>query len=541
MRLVFKLGESNFRGMIEGKSFFVDKSLFIKEVIEEGSEVVLITRPRRFGKSLNFSMLKYFFDIKEDSRELFEDLKISREKESLKHMNKYPVVDMTLKDVTGSSWGNTKDVLRVKMGKIYEKFKDDVWDCLTDKQKKIYTSIEEEEASEAHLIESLLSLTEYLEKRYGKKVVVLIDEYDAAMMNMYGREGYEECVDFFRQFYGNALKGNDSLHKALMTGIMRVAEEGMLSGLNNVTVYTLLSERFSKHFGFLEEEIEDVLKEEGLSLEETKKYYNGYKFGNNLIYNPWSITNLLHQKDYSTYWINTGLGAKNLIMDSLPSHNDVVGKYLEKLIEGGSVISEIPEGISLQNLRRDEESFWSLMLYSGYLTKEEKLHEMPSKYSLKIPNEEVKSFYMWILKELSREVSSKNIMELLIENKSNEFEEKLNEAILKGISYYDNSELFYHGLMYAMSKTLNDYEVLSNVESGNGRPDIMIEGKEEGIIIEIKRAKSDLKKSSKEAIEQIKEKRYWERLGKEVKEVKLVRLSFKSKEAKILVEDIAIS
>jgi len=179
-------------------------------------------------------------------------------------------------------------------------------------------------------------------------------------------------------------------------------------------------------------------------------------------------------------------------------------------------------------------------LYSGYLTKEEKLHEMPSKYSLKIPNEEVKSFYMWILKELSREVSSKNIMELLIENKSNEFEEKLNEAILKGISYYDNSELFYHGLMYAMSKTLNDYEVLSNVESGNGRPDIMIEGKGEGIIIEIKRAESDLKKSSKEAIEQIKEKRYWERLGKEVKKVKLVGLSFKSKEAKVLVEELIL-
>ena len=149
MKHKVSLGKSNFKGMIENKNFYIDKSLFVKEVIEEGSEVVLITRPRRFGKSLNFSMLKYFFDIKEDSRELFEDLKISREKESLKHMNKYPVVDMTLKDVTGSSWGNTKDVLRVKMGKIYEKFKDDVWDCLTDKQKKIYTSIEEEEASEA--------------------------------------------------------------------------------------------------------------------------------------------------------------------------------------------------------------------------------------------------------------------------------------------------------------------------------------------------------------------------------------------------------
>ena len=226
-------------------------------------------------------------------------------------------------------------------------------------------------------------------------------------------------------------------------------------------------------------------------------------------------------------------------MDSLPSHSDVVGKYLEKLIEGGSVISEIPEGISLQNVRRDEESFWSLMLYSGYLTTKEKLKGVDS-YELKIPNEEVKSFYTDILDYIVSEITSENIMTLLIEGKYEKFERKLNEGILKGMSYYDEQELFYHGLVYAMSKTLNDYEVLSNVESGNGRPDIMIEGKEEGIIIEIKRAERDLKKSSKEAIEQIKEKRYWERLGKEVKKVKLVGLSFKSKEAKVLVEEIVI-
>ena len=540
MKHKISLGKSNFKRMIESKSFFVDKSLFIKEVIEEGSEVVLITRPRRFGKSLNFSMLKYFFDIKEDSSELFKGLKISREEESLLHMNKYPVISITFKDISCISWQVAKEGLRLEISELFKSHKSEVWEILDEEEKEYYTEIIKLKAGEAATRFSLNRLIKFLEKRYGQKVIVLIDEYDAAMMNMYGKEEFEECVDFFRQFYGNALKGNDSLYKALMTGIVRVAEEGMLSGLNNVAVYTVLSERFSKHFGFLEEEIEDVLKEEGLSLEETKKYYNGYKFGNSVLYNPWSITNLLYQKNYGTYWINTGLGAKNLIMDSLPSHNDVVGKYLEKLIEGGSVISEIPEGISLQNVRRDEESFWSLMLYSGYLTKEEKLDEIPSKYSLKIPNEEVKSFYMWILKELSREVSSKNIMELLIENKSNEFEEKLNEAILKGISYYDNSELFYHGLVYAMSKTLNDYKVLSNVESGNGRPDIMIEGKGEGIIIEIKRAESDLKKSSKEAIEQIKEKRYWERLGKEVKKVKLVGLSFKSKEAKILVEELIL-
>ena len=539
MKHKISLGKSNFKRMIESKSFFVDKSLFIKEVIEESSEVVLITRPRRFGKSLNFSMLKYFFDIKEDSRELFKGLKISREEESLLHMNKYPVISITFKDISCISWQVAKEGLRLEISELFKSHKSEVWEILDEEEKEYYTEIIKLKAGEAATRFSLNRLIKFLEKRYGQKVIVLIDEYDAAMMNMYGKEEFEECVDFFRQFYGNALKGNDSLHKALMTGIMRVAEEGMLSGLNNVTVYTLLSERFSKHFGFLEEEIEDVLKEEGLSLEETKKYYNGYKFGNSVLYNPWSITNLLHNKKYEIYWINTGLGAMELIRKSLKVHKSVVGEELEKLIEGGTVKVKVPQGIVLEDVLKRKDSFWSLVLYSGYLTTKEKLKGVDS-YELKIPNEEVKSFYTDILDYIVSEITSENIMTLLIEGKYEKFERKLNEGMLKGMSYYDEQELFYHGLVYAMSKTLNDYEVLSNVESGNGRPDIMIEGKEEGIIIEIKRAKSDLKKSSKEAIEQIKEKRYWERLGKEVKKVKLVGLSFKNKEAKILVEELIL-
>ena len=539
MRLVFKLGESNFRGMIEGKSFFVDKSLFIKEVIEEGSEVVLITRPRRFGKSLNFSMLKYFFDIKEDSSELFKGLKISREEESLKHMNKYPVISITFKDISCISWQVAKESLRLEISELFKLHKSEVWEILDEEEKEYYTEIIKLKAGEAATRFSLNKLTKFLERRYGQKVIVLVDECDSVMMNIYGKEGFEECIDFFRQFYGNALKGNDSLYKALMTGIVRVAEEGMLSGLNNVAVYTVLSERFSKHFGFLEEEIEDVLKEEGLSLEETKKYYNGYKFGNSVLYNPWSITNLLHNKKYEIYWINTGLGAMELIRKSLKVHKSVVGEELEKLIEGGTVKVKVPQGIVLEDVLKRKDSFWSLVLYSGYLTTKEKLKGVDS-YELKIPNEEVKSFYTDILDYIVSEITSENIMTLLIEGKYEKFERKLNEGMLKGMSYYDEQELFYHGLVYAMSKTLNDYEVLSNVESGNGRPDIMIEGKEEGIIIEIKRAKSDLKKSSKEAIEQIKDKRYWERLGKEVKKVKLVGLSFKNKEAKILVEELIL-
>ena len=539
MKHKVSLGKSNFKGMIENKNFYIDKSLFVKEVVEEGSEVVLITRPRRFGKSLNFSMLKYFFDIKEDSRELFKGLKISREEESLKHMNKYPVVDIDFKGIDGDNWEGVKRGIYTRISELYSRYWEEVREVIDEEEKKIYKQIIKREPWDVDIVLSLKRLIEYLERRYKEKVIVLIDEYDAVMVKMYGREGFESCMRMFKLMYENALKGNDSLHKALMTGIMRVAKEGMFSGLNNVSVYTVLSERFSKHFGFLEEEIEDVLKEEGLSLEETKKYYNGYKFGNSVLYNPWSITNLLHNKKYEIYWINTGLGAMELIRKSLKVHKGVVGEELEKLIEGGTVKVKVPQGIVLEDVLKRKDSFWSLVLYSGYLTTKEKLKGVDS-YELKIPNEEVKSFYTDILDYIVSEITSENIMTLLIEGKYEKFERKLNEGMLKGMSYYDEQELFYHGLVYAMSKTLNDYEVLSNVESGNGRPDIMIEGKEEGIIIEIKRAKSDLKKSSKEAIEQIKDKRYWERLGKEVKKVKLVGLSFKNKEAKILVEELIL-
>ena len=259
MKYNFNLGTSDLKDLMENNNFFVDKSLFIKEVINEISDVLLIPRPRRFGKSLNFSMLKYFFDIKEESRELFKGLKISKEQECLKHMNKYPVLDITLKDSSGDSWKETQDVLKLKIGKIYERFRESVWECLSENQREFYAEIEGRKADISYLQESLLSLIEYLNKRYNKKVIVLIDEYDAVITDMYGKEGFEECINFFKRFYGNALKGNNAIHKALMTGIMRVAKEGIFSGLNNVMVCGVTDREFGSRFGFIEEEIKDVI------------------------------------------------------------------------------------------------------------------------------------------------------------------------------------------------------------------------------------------------------------------------------------------
>ena len=256
MKYNFNLGTSDLKDLMENNNFFVDKSLFIKEVINEISDVLLIPRPRRFGKSLNFSMLKYFFDIKEESRELFKGLKISKEQECLKHMNKYPVLDITLKDSSGDSWKETQDVLKLKIGKIYERFRESVWECLSENQREFYAEIEGRKADIPYLQESLLSLIEYLNKRYNKKVILLIDEYDAVITDMYGKEGVEECINFFKRFYGNALKGNNAIHKALMTGIIRIS--GDLEP-NNVKVYGVTHNKYGEYFEFTEEELKLIM------------------------------------------------------------------------------------------------------------------------------------------------------------------------------------------------------------------------------------------------------------------------------------------
>ena len=301
MKYNFNFGTSDFKKLIENNNSFVDKSLFIKEVINEISDVILIPRPRRFGKSLNFSMLKCFFDIKEESKEFFEGLKISKEKECLKHMNKYPVVLISMKDAAFSNWPYVERGLRVLMSDVYKKYKTELFSNLDRDEKEYYEKVMSEKVSEVELSFSLSRLTRYLKDRYKKEVIVLIDEYDAIMTSLYGGEEFEKCMDFFKIFYGSTLKGNDSLHKALMTGITRVAKEGIFSGLNNVMVCGVTDREFGSRFGFLEEEIKDVIIESNLNYKEVKNYYNGYNFGGNLVYNPWSVANCLKGGKYGSY------------------------------------------------------------------------------------------------------------------------------------------------------------------------------------------------------------------------------------------------
>jgi len=515
MKYNFNFGTSNFKKLIENNNSFVDKSLFIKEVINESSDVILIPRPRRFGKSLNFSMLRYFFDIKEESRELFEGLKISKEQECLKHMNNYPVLDITLKDSSGDSWKETQDVLKLKIGEIYERFRESIWECLSENQREFYAEIEGRKADIPYLQESLLSLIEYLNKRYNKKVIVLIDEYDAVITDMYGKEGFEECINFFKRFYGNALKGNNAIHKALMTGIIRIS--GDLEP-NNVKVYGVTHNKYGEYFGFTEEELKPIIKNSELNYEEVKSYYKGYNFGRTLVYNPWSVVNCLKRGKYGSYWKNTS--GNDLVKELVKKGGPEMKYSFERMLEGESVNLEVEDNVNLRELT--EGDIYSLLLQSGYLTYEEK--DGVRKY--KLPNKEVKDFISYLIQEINKELKlPESIEKAFIRRDWEKLKRLLHSSMSKILSYFDvpkrrETESMYHMMLLGMFSSFKMYEVKSNVETGLGRVDILMrrEDKKENIVIEIKAGdKFDkLEDLLEEAKDQIKDEKYGEDLKGEV-------------------------
>ena len=534
MKYNFNLGTSDFKKLIENNNFFVDKSLFIKEVINESSDVLLIPRPRRFGKSLNFSMLRYFFDIKEESRELFEGLKISKEQEYMEHMNKYPVVLISMKDASVPNWNLSKKGLKVTMSEIYRDYREELMDVLDESEKKYYGCIVNEEATDEDLAFSLSKLTKYLERKHDKKVIVLIDEYDAVMTEMYGEKEFVECINFFKLFYGSALKGNNSIHKALMTGIMRIAKEGIFSGLNNVKVCGVRQKGYREHFGFREEEIRSLIEECKLNYEEAKEWYNGYNFGGALLYNPWSIVNYIMTKKAESYWKNTS--GNDLVRELVRKGGPEIKYNLEKMLNGESLKLELEESINLRNLRAKD--IYSLLLQSGYLTYE----ELGGESKCKLPNREVREFVEELLREIDEIVFEKSLEEQFLEKNWEEVEKLIQNGVSRGISYYDIPkeedimEGFYHTLLSGMFTTFTNYYMESNRESGMGRPDIMLinKKKDERVVIELKAGakNGNVEKELDKAKEQIRKKRYGEEFTGEVTRI---GIGFIGKEARLEV------
>ena len=506
------IGIDDFKKLIEKNAYYIDKTEYIEKILDDISEVKLFIRPRRFGKTLNMLTLKYFFDIenKEENRKLFKNLYIEKS-EYFKEQGQYPVIFISLKGLKEKTWENCFNEIKVLLRGLYENFTF-IRDALSSSEQlefdKIWLKKDDGEYTNA-----LKNLTSFLYKYYKKEVILLIDEYDAPLINAYEYGYYDEAILFFKVFYGEALKTNLYLKTGIMTGIIRVIKAGIFSDLNNLKIYSILDKEYSDFFGFTQEEVKKALEDFNIEYElpEVKSWYDGYKFGNSEVYNPWSILNFLQHKELEAYWVKTS--SNFLIKEALKNTNLDVKESLEDLFNGENVEEVITGNSDLSSLLSYHD-IWELLLFSGYLTINKKIDK--KLYSLRLPNREIKELFKDEFIDISfGESQFIKTMESLKRNKLEDFEKNLQKILLNSTSYQDTkNEDFYHGLILGMTLYLDSqYYVTSNKESGLGRYDVTIEPKNKnnkGYILEFKVTKNeeDLEKEAKQAIEQIISKKY---------------------------------
>ena len=510
------VGIEDFKEIITKDYYYIDKTKLIEELLLEGSRVTLFTRPRRFGKTLNMSMLRYFFDIKnaENNKNLFKDLHIEKSP-VFSEQGKYPVIFISMKGLTASTWKEVLKEIRLKIKKLFKDYREiasslDKYDIL-DFEKYI---LENDKLEEADLKKSLQYLTELLHNHYKEKVVLLIDEYDSPIITAYEKGFYNEMKDFLRAFYGDVLKTNEHLQMGVLTGIIRVVQAGIFSDLNNFESYTILNSQYSEYFGLLENEVENALLNYNIEykLDEVKSWYDGYNFGTKEIYNPLSILKYLKTKELGAYWINTSgnILIKNLLILSSPK----TFEDLDKLVKGEELLIYLNQSIALgENLTPN--NLWELMLFSGYLTIKEKIND--TTYLVKIPNKEVNSFFRNLFVEivfrgknsiadLKKALQSKDVKAII---------EIIEEVVLNAMSFYDTDSRYenpYQTLLAGFFYGLDEYLMHPNVEAGYGRADIILEPLIKswtGYIFELKRAKTtNIEKEVLEAYQQIDKNKY---------------------------------
>ena len=492
------VGISDFKDVIENNYYYFDKTKFIENILEDGSKVKLFTRPRRFGKTLNISMLKYFFNVKNkyENKKLFENLEISKS-EYFEKQGNYPVISISFRNYEEENWENGFKAIKGIVKRLYSDYK-----FLTEKMDEI--EIEEFNSVRRGLdsVEweaSLINLSKYLYEYYGKKVVVLIDEYDQPIIDSYVKGYYDKAISFFKSFYGLVLKDNEYLEMGVMTGILRVAKENIFSGLNNLEVHTILGSEFTEYFGVMENEVENSLKDFELEyeLDDVQKWYNGYLFGNRKVYNPWSIINFLKRGKLKPYWVNTsGNGLIKLYLQKLK--NEIFEDF-SKLLNKESIFKRINDNMTFGNLEANfEKNIWNLFFHSGYLTLAEEYEENKEETYLKIPNEEILKMFSEMFIEIYFE-NYENFWSLtnaLKKGDIDKFKLELNKVLLENAGVFDVNgnykEQFYHGLMLGLVLMLkNEYEIVSNGFAGKGRYDLLLKPKnilkgKEGIIIELK-------------------------------------------------------
>ena len=534
MKTKLPMGIENFREIRRQKFYYVDKTALIRELLENWGKVNLFTRPRRFGKTLNMSMLKCFFEIGSDSA-LFDGLEISKETQLCEeYLGKFPVISITLKGATGRTFDEAKSMLRRLIGKEAQRFQVLMQsDKLTELEHQQYKTLihmndkgiftMEDEV----LKDSLFTLTQLLKKHYGQDVIMLIDEYDVPLDKAYQSGYYDDMVELIRSLFGNAFKTNDSLYFAVLTGCLRISKESIFTGLNNFKVYTVKDVRYKEYFGFIDTEVKQMLEYYGFTshYDATKEWYNGYLFGNTGIYCPWDVINYCGDlRDASVtepqnYWVNTS--SNDIVRRFVSKANTTTRDEIEVLIDGGSVKKRIRQELTYRDLDSNIDNLWSILFTTGYLT--QRGFDSNDLTELVIPNKEIRWIFVQQIREWFQEESVKDRKKLesfcraFQENDTKAIEKGFNEYLWNTISIRDTSvrkemkENFYHGILLGLLAYMDGWLVKSNAESGEGYSDISIEirQREIGIVIELKYAENGtFDVSCQEALRQIHERKY---------------------------------
>lgn len=523
------IGVDNFRELIEKEYYYVDKTAFIKELLDRKGKVNLFTRPRRFGKSLNLSMLQCFFERRHPGGEnLFRGLAIMKAGEAYtSHMSQYPVISVSLKSMKQSNYELAYMQLKKSIGEEFRRH-DEVLetDKLTASEKERFQALRDVQGRDSDYLDALWFLSACLKKCYGKNTIILLDEYDVPLENAYFNGFYEQMVSLIRSLYESALKTNENLEFAVITGCLRISRESIFTGLNNLNVISITNPTYGEHFGFTQRETEEMLAFYGRQnhKDEMKKWYDGYLFGNTEVYNPWSVINYVNQiwADEKAlpqpFWSNT---SSNSIIRTLIDRADMrVKQELEDLIQGKSIEKPIHEDITYEDIEPDrpKEMLWSFLFFTGYLKKTgERLEDGVRYISMSIPNQEVRYIYKnTVLSWFEQKIKKRDLQPFyssLAYGRIPELEGEISRLLREGISFYDSREAFYHGFLMGLFNGMEDYYTYSNRESGEGRYDICLKSPEVErpvIILELKLASSfgELEKRSQEAVNQILIKHY---------------------------------
>ena len=555
MQKKLPIGIENFEDMIKENYYYVDKTGLIKQLLNEHGLVNLFTRPRRFGKSLNMSMLKYFFEIGNDQA-IFEGLEISKDKELCdQYQGKFPVISVSLKGAKAGNYEDAKAMMKYIMAaesrRLYDRMSGDK---LSEKQKEQMKSLMSDNMKDTELMTALWILSSILKEYYGKKVIILIDEYDVPLDKAFENNYYNEMIILLRNMLEQSLKTNDNLYMAVLTGCLRIARESIFTGLNNFNIFSITDQYFDEYFGFTDKEVKEILQYYKVpeAFEQTKKWYDGYRFGNTDIYCPWDVINhcraLKVEPDATPqpYWINTS--GNYIVKRFIEKANQQTRREIEQLIEGKAIQKEIRLELTYNELDSTIENLWSVLFATGYLTQQGK--PQGRTYSLIIPNESIRQIFIEQIQEWFKETTRKDENRLkdfckaFEEGNAEAIEEQFNNYLMKTISIRDTfttkKENFYHGVLLGLLSYDPDWYITSNQESGDGYSDIMIEAEQAriGIIIEVKYAENikTLDKACQKALKQIKEKNYDQKLEEGYETILNYGIACYKKRCKVLVD-----